>query len=156
MIHRRGHGLHQHDEHRAQPVTDLEPGAGAAGHDDTQRQTHGQGNGQRNQTQLQRDGNFLADDLGNGNALAVDVGLAQIAVEHLIVKPQQLLGQRVGQAQRLELHLNLGAAHFIVVLEVAFHGHEPQQGKQNGDDDEHGDDGPKDPLCDVFRHNVSS
>ena len=156
MIHRRGHGLHQHDEHRAQPVADLEAGTGASRHDDTQRKTQRQSNAQGDQSQLQRDGDLLGNDLGNGDALAVDVGFSQVPVEHLLVKAHQLGGQGSGHAKGLKLDLNLGGAHFIVILEIPFHGHQPQQGKEDRDNDKHGDEGAQNALGYISGHMMSS
>ena len=156
MIHRRGHGLHQHDEHRAQPVADLEAGTGASRHDDTQRKTQRQSNAQGDQSQLQRDGDLLGNDLGNGDALAVDVGFSQVPVEHLLVKAHQLGGQGSGHAKSLKFDLNLGGAHFIVILEIPFHGHQPQQGKEDRDNDKHGDEGAQNALGYISGHMMSS
>lgn len=156
MIHRRGHGLHQHDEHRAQPVADLEAGTGASRHDDTQRKPQRQSNAQRNQSQLQRDGDLLGNDLGDGDAFPVDVGFSQIAVEYLLVKAHQLGGQGSGHAERLKLHLNLGGAHFIVILKIPFHRHQPQQGKEDRDNDKHGNKGSQNALGYISGHMMSS
>ena len=153
MINSGGHGLNQHDKHRAQPVSDFEAGAGAARHDDAQRKPQRQRKCQRNQPQLQGNRDFFGDDLRDGNTLAVDVGFTQIAVKKLLIEIQKLLGKRVGQTQRGQLYLHLGRVHFVVVLEIALNGHQPQQGKQNGDDDEHGNQRAQNALGDVFCHN---
>lgn len=134
----------------------LKRDTGASRHDDTQRKTQRQSNAQGDQSQLQRDGDLLGNDLGNGDALPVDVGFSQISVQHLLIKAQQLGGQGSGHAEGLELDLNLGGTHFIVILKISLHGHQPQKGEENCDNDKHSDEGAQNALGDISGHMMSS
>ena len=139
MIYRRGHCLDDHDEHRAQLIPDFPAGPGAAAHEDAQGKAQEQGNGEGDQSQLEGDGHLLRHDLIDGDPLAVAVGGAQVPGEELLAEIPQLLGQWVLQSKLGEAHVDLGLGELVKVLKIPLDGHEPQQGKENGGDDGHGE-----------------
>ena len=155
MIHRRGERLNDDDEDSAQLITDLETGTGGAGHKNTKRKTQSQRDGEGGETEAEGDGDLLCDNLVDGYADSVFVGYAQIAMEELGVETAQLLVQGVVQAQRIQFDLDLHLGHLVEVFEITLDGHEPQQGEENGDDDEHGEQGTEFVYQDsVYRHGL--
>ena len=134
----------------------FEAGAGASCHQDTQGQTQRQRDAKGCDAQLQGQGDLFGNDLVDGHADAVLVGGAQIALENLPVEVVQLLGQRIVQAQRVQLGGDLRFGQLVDVLKVTLNGHQTKQRKEDRDDDEHGDQGSEHALDDIFGHGETS
>ena len=138
MVHGGRDGLHNHDEHGAQLIPHLQTGAGGPGHEDAQRHTDHQRYHKADQANLDGDGGFLGNDLGDGIAFPVFVGDPQVPVQDLDKVVQHLLGQRLGQAQLLQARFDLRVAEFVKIVEVALNRHLTQQHKHDDNDNTQG------------------
>ncbi len=156
IVDRCGDRLDHHHEHSAQPVPDLPPGAGGAGHEDAQRQAQQQGDAQGAEADGQGQRHLAADDVQHADAHPVFVAHPQIPLKNALPEFGHLHGERIGESQLLKSHPDLGGAHLLKVLEVALHRHEPEQGKDDGDNDKQGQQRTEQPLSDIFRHRGTS
>ncbi len=149
VVHRLGNGHHQDDEAHPQLIRKI---ALEAGHQHPQGDAHHQGDAHSHQAHTDGDGGLVRQDLGNSHIGPINPGGTEVPLEEALVKLHELHRQRVPQAHFGEDGFPLDIAHLVVIgPQVALFRHQAQEAKDDGDDDEQGEDRLQQPFCDVLQ-----